>query len=51
MSFTIAMIAWGISLTATVLTAGVLAFHDKAGWGWLIFIAALLAMTDIKGGK
>jgi hypothetical protein len=30
---------------ACVIIAGYMAFHDKNGWGWFLFLAVLLAKS------
>ncbi len=37
-----------VCLIATVAGIVYLAYNDKPGWGWLVFIAVLIASTTYK---
>lgn len=42
------MFAWALAIGAAVSGAVFLSYHDKAGWGWLVFLAFVLACTSFS---
>jgi hypothetical protein len=47
----IGLVLRGIAVCLTVLVAGYLAYHDKQGWGWMIFLAICLGSYSYKFTK
>lgn len=49
MRFAITLIAANVISIASVICAGVMALHDKSGWGWFLLVA-VGASTSVKTG-
>jgi hypothetical protein len=45
---TIEVIGRSIGTVAAIAGAVFLAYHDRDGWGWLIFVAIMLGCYSIK---
>lgn len=49
-AFVIAMFLKSTTVVAAIAGAVFLAYNDRPGWGWLIFIAIILATATIHIG-
>lgn len=43
-----ALLFKAVAVCAAIAGVVYLAYHEKAGWGWLIFLAVVLASTSYK---
>jgi len=46
MSF--ALLFVNLGAIACFIFAGLLAYHDKSGWGWFLIVGALISATSIE---
>lgn len=44
----LALVMRAFCFIAAVAGAAYLAYNDKAGWGWMIFLAVIVASTSYK---
>lgn len=51
MSFAIATIAANLASLACVIFAGLLAYQERPGWGWFLFVGLLCAGSVKFGSK
>ena len=49
-AFVLVMFFKTVMVVSAIAASAYLAFHDKPGWGWLIFVTIILACVSIRVG-